>query len=103
MSETKHVTTTLNRYSFLNILYCCCHVFGQTRLLVTNSVAYLQQMDTIVVLKNGEISEMGTFQELLSHKAAFAEFILTYLNDPDVSGELDPDCECHFLVKARPI
>ncbi|KAK2169807.1 hypothetical protein NP493_1174g00004 [Ridgeia piscesae] len=63
----------------------------KTRLLVTNSVAYLQQMDTIVVLKNGEISEMGTFRELLSHKAAFAEFILTYLNDPNVSSELDPD------------
>ncbi|KAK2171195.1 hypothetical protein NP493_1094g03011 [Ridgeia piscesae] len=46
----------------------------KTRLLVTHSVAYLQQMDTIVVLKNGEISEMGTFQELLLHGAAFAEF-----------------------------
>ncbi|KAI0210099.1 hypothetical protein LSAT2_005164 [Lamellibrachia satsuma] len=63
----------------------------KTRLLVTNSVAYLQQMDAIVVLKNGEISEMGTFQELLSYKAAFAEYILTYLKDPDIYTELDPD------------
>ncbi|KAI0215965.1 Multidrug resistance-associated protein 1 [Lamellibrachia satsuma] len=63
----------------------------KTRLLVTNSVAYLQKMDAIVVLKNGEISEMGTFQELLSNKAAFAEFIVTYLNDPDIYNELDPD------------
>ena len=37
---------------------------------------------------------MGTFQELLRHGAAFAEFVLTYLNDPDSSGELDLDCEC---------
>ena len=69
------------------------HVFVQTRLLVTNSVAYLQKMDAIVALKNGEISEMGTFQELLSNKAAFAEFIVTYLNDPDINNELDPDRE----------
>jgi len=66
------------------------NVFAQTRLLVTNSVAYLQQMDAIVVMKNGEISEIGTFQELLSHKAAFAEFVVTYLNDPDIYNELDP-------------
>ncbi|KAI0210104.1 Multidrug resistance-associated protein 1 [Lamellibrachia satsuma] len=62
----------------------------KTRLLVTNSVAYLQQMDAIVVMKNGEVSEMGTLQELLSHKAAFAEFVLTYLNDPDEDDDLDP-------------
>ena len=69
------------------------HVFAQTRLLVTNSVAYLQQMDAIVVMQNGEISEIGTFQELLSHKADFAEFVVTYLNDPDIYNELDPDRE----------
>ena len=69
------------------------HVFAQTRLLVTNSVAYLHKMDAIVVLKNGEISEMGTFQELLSNKAAFAEFVVTYLKDSDIYNELDPDRE----------
>ena len=47
-----------------------------------------------MVLKNGEISEMGTFQELLRHGAAFAEFVLTYLNDPDSSDELDLDSKC---------
>ena len=69
-------------------------MLAQTRLLVTNSVAYLQQMDTIVVLKNGRISEMGTFQELLGHNAAFAEFVLSYLNDPDTNDDIDPDCKC---------
>ena len=73
---------------------------------MTNSVAYLQQMDTIVVLNNGKISEMGTFQELLGHNSAFAEFVLTYLNDPDIKDGIDHDCECimtyddsvHFFV-----
>ena len=51
-------------------------------------------MDTIVVLKNGEISEMGTFKELLRHGSAFSEFVLTYLNNPDSSDELDLECEC---------
>ena len=71
-----------------------CHVTAQTRLLVTHSVAYLQQMDTIVVVKNGEISEMGTFQELLRHAASFSEFVLTYLNNPDSGDELDSESEC---------
>ena len=56
-------------------------------------------MDTIVVLKNGEISEMGTFRELLSHNAAFAEFILTYLNDPDEDDDLDPFCKCVLVYR----
>ena len=47
-----------------------------------------------MVLKNGRISEIGTFQELLGHKAAFAEFVLTYLNDPDTNDDIDPDCKC---------
>ena len=55
----------------------------QTRLLVTNSAAYLPQMDFIIVLRHGEISEMGSFEELLGHHGAFADFIDTYLREAE--------------------
>uniref|UniRef100_A0A670YYE1 Multidrug resistance-associated protein 1 n=1 Tax=Pseudonaja textilis TaxID=8673 RepID=A0A670YYE1_PSETE len=50
----------------------------KTRILVTHGVSYLPLMDTIVVLSEGKISEMGSYQELLKHGGAFAEFLHTY-------------------------
>lgn len=37
-------------------------------------------MDTILVMTDGEISEMGSYQELLKQDGAFAEFLRTYAN-----------------------
>lgn len=52
----------------------------QTRVLVTHAINYLPQMDTILVMTDGEISEMGSYQELLEQDGAFAEFLRTYAN-----------------------
>lgn len=38
-------------------------------------------MDQIIVLKNGEISEQGTYAELLEKKGEFQEFLLQYLSE----------------------
>lgn len=46
-----------------------------TRLLVTHGIAYLAQVDKIVVMKNGQISESGSYKELLDRKGAFADFM----------------------------
>jgi ATP-binding cassette subfamily C (CFTR/MRP) protein 1 len=40
----------------------------KTRVLVTHGVAYLPQVDNIFVMKDGEISETGNYQELLVKK-----------------------------------
>uniref|UniRef100_A0A8U7PAI6 Multidrug resistance-associated protein 1 n=1 Tax=Corvus moneduloides TaxID=1196302 RepID=A0A8U7PAI6_CORMO len=53
---------------------------NKTRVLVTHAVNYLPQMDTILVMTDGEISEMGSYQELLQQDGAFAEFLRTYAN-----------------------
>uniref|UniRef100_A0A8D0L527 Multidrug resistance-associated protein 1 n=1 Tax=Sphenodon punctatus TaxID=8508 RepID=A0A8D0L527_SPHPU len=52
----------------------------KTRVLVTHGVSYLPLMDTIIVMTDGEISEMGSYQELLKQDGAFAEFLRTYAN-----------------------
>lgn len=41
---------------------------GTTRVLVTHGITYLPQVDHIVVMKDGEISEEGTYRELLEKK-----------------------------------
>ncbi|XP_041086709.1 multidrug resistance-associated protein 1-like isoform X3 [Polyodon spathula] len=50
----------------------------RTRVLVTHGLSYLPQVDLILVLVDGEITEMGSYQELLNRQGAFAEFIRTY-------------------------
>uniref|UniRef100_A0A8D2LTB3 Multidrug resistance-associated protein 1 n=1 Tax=Varanus komodoensis TaxID=61221 RepID=A0A8D2LTB3_VARKO len=51
---------------------------NKTRILVTHGVSYLPLMDTIIVMTEGKISEMGSYQELLKQDRAFAEFLRTY-------------------------
>ncbi|XP_061455661.1 multidrug resistance-associated protein 1-like isoform X1 [Rhineura floridana] len=51
---------------------------NKTRVLVTHGVGYLPLMDMIIVMTEGKISEMGSYQELLKQDRAFAEFLRTY-------------------------
>ncbi|XP_063535449.1 multidrug resistance-associated protein 1 [Cydia strobilella] len=64
---------------------------NKTRLWVTHNVSYLAQTDLVVVLKEGEISEVGSYQQLLEKKGAFAEFLLHHLSDTERTSpeELD--------------
>lgn len=47
----------------------------KTRVLVTNSVSILPDVDKIFVLKSGKISESGSYNELMAKGGAFAEFL----------------------------
>ncbi|XP_041893105.1 ATP-binding cassette sub-family C member 6-like isoform X2 [Corvus kubaryi] len=51
----------------------------QTRVLVTHTVNILPQVDSIVFLVNGMISETGSYQELLQRNGAFAEFLHSHI------------------------
>lgn len=53
----------------------------KTRVLVTHGITYLPKVDNIVVLKEGEISEIGTFKELLAKRGSFAEFLVQHLQE----------------------
>ena len=69
---------------------------GKTRVLVTHGVTFLPQMDQIIVLKNGAVSEVGTYRELLEQKGDFADFLIQYLSekgttDADIVGDVDAE------------
>ncbi|TRY70343.1 hypothetical protein TCAL_02430 [Tigriopus californicus] len=51
---------------------------NKTRILVTHSLSVLPEVDTIIVLKNGNITEMGTYDELVSSQGAFSHFLAEY-------------------------
>uniref|UniRef100_V5I844 ABC-type glutathione-S-conjugate transporter n=1 Tax=Anoplophora glabripennis TaxID=217634 RepID=V5I844_ANOGL len=62
----------------------------KTKVLVTHGITYLPQTDSIIVIKDGEVSESGTYQELLNKKGAFAEFLLQHITeDVDTDDALD--------------
>lgn len=62
---------------------------GRSRLLVTHAVVYLPKVDEIYVMVNGEITESGSYRQLLAQKGAFAEFLTQHLQDiDDDEGEL---------------
>ncbi|KAM9744789.1 multidrug resistance-associated protein 1 isoform 1-T1 [Menidia menidia] len=61
------------------------HVIGpqgllkdKTRVLVTHGLSYLPQAHLILVLVDGEITELGSHQQLMDQNGAFAEFQRTY-------------------------
>ncbi len=56
---------------------------NKTRILVTHRISLLPKVDEIVVMKNGSISEWGTYRELLDRKGDFAEFLVQYLGNTD--------------------
>ena len=51
----------------------------KTRLLVTNSVGFLNQVDRIVVVKDGRITEQGTYKELLKKGGEFTDYLLEHV------------------------
>ena len=65
---------------------------NKTRVLVTHGVSFLPQVDNILVLKNGTITETGSYNELLAQKGAFADFLVQYLSEKK-EEELDPETE----------
>ncbi|CAC5378593.1 ABCC1 [Mytilus coruscus] len=52
----------------------------KTRVVVTHGLRWLPFVDKIIVMVDGTISEIGTYEELLSHDGAFAQFLKIYRN-----------------------
>lgn len=61
----------------------------QTRILVTHGIGYLPKVDQIIVLVDGQISEVGSYKELMDHAGAFADFLKNYLtSEEDLDEEI---------------
>lgn len=53
----------------------------QTRVLVTHGISFLPQTDFIIVLADGQVSEVGTYTALLQRDGSFANFLRNYAPD----------------------
>ncbi|XP_017388603.1 multidrug resistance-associated protein 1 [Cebus imitator] len=85
------VDAHVGKHIFENVIGPKGMLKNKTRILVTHGVSYLPQVDIIIVMSGGKISEMGSYQELLARDGAFAEFLRTYASteqeqDPEDNG-----------------
>lgn len=55
----------------------------QTRILVTHNLNYLAQVNDIVMLVDGAVTEQGSYSTLLANGGAFAQLLNTYGNQQD--------------------
>ncbi|KAH8403128.1 hypothetical protein KR222_005772 [Zaprionus bogoriensis] len=60
---------------------------GKTRVLVTHGITFLPQVDNIYVMKLGQITESGTYSELLKNKGPFADFLIQHLQEGEEEEE----------------
>ena len=63
----------------------------QTRVLVTHGIKWLPYVDNIVAMSDGKIAEMGSYQQLMDHNGAFAQFMKTYLNEHSQDSDSDDE------------
>lgn len=73
------VDANVSKQLFENVISNNGLLRNKTRVLVTNRVACLPDVDEIIVMKDGQISERGSLTELVNSKGAFADFIAEYL------------------------
>ena len=59
-----------------------------TRILVTHGITYLPKTDYIIVMKEGKISEQGSYEELIAQKGEFAAFMLEYMTEDNEDTEM---------------
>uniref|UniRef100_A0A673BAH3 ATP-binding cassette, sub-family C (CFTR/MRP), member 2 n=1 Tax=Sphaeramia orbicularis TaxID=375764 RepID=A0A673BAH3_9TELE len=53
----------------------------KTRVLVTHGVSFLPFVDEIIVLVDGKVSEIGSYNSLRASRGAFSEFLDTYAKE----------------------
>nr|CAD7593712.1 unnamed protein product [Timema genevievae] len=75
------VDSHVGKHIFENVIGPAGMLRKKTRMLVTHGITFLPEVDLIVVLKDGEVSEEGTYKELLEKKGAFAEFLVQHLQE----------------------
>nr|CAD7400512.1 unnamed protein product [Timema poppensis] len=87
------VDSHVGKHIFENVIGPAGMLRKKTRMLVTHGITFLPEVDLIVVLKDGEVSEEGTYKELLEKKGAFAEFLVQHLQEiaADSTSEADLD------------
>ncbi|XP_035824257.1 multidrug resistance-associated protein 1-like [Aplysia californica] len=79
---------------------------GKTRVLVTHGVHWLPYVDSILVMKDGQIYESGTYKQLLEQNGVFSQFVqqvtLTGKNECESNRSTSDEGETVFNQDDKP-
>jgi ABC-type multidrug transport system fused ATPase/permease subunit len=75
------VDSHVGKHIFDNVIGPKGILRGKTRILVTHKIAVLPHVDQILVMKDGRISESGTYSQLIRNQGSFAEFLTEFLTE----------------------
>ncbi|XP_078036751.1 multidrug-Resistance like Protein 1 isoform X5 [Augochlora pura] len=75
------VDSHVGKHIFENVIGNSGLLKKKTRILVTHGITFLPEVDNIIVLKDGEITEVGSYKQLLEKKGAFSEFLVHHLQE----------------------
>lgn len=64
---------------------------GKTVLFVTHQLQYLEECDSIILMKNGQIEEQGTHEELMKSNGEYAKLINTFVNKEEDENKNEVD------------
>ncbi|XP_061182252.1 multidrug resistance-associated protein 1-like isoform X3 [Saccostrea echinata] len=74
------VDAHVGKHIFENVIGPNSCLKNKTRILVTHGLGFLPYADLIVTVNEGEVSEVGTFHELMNRSTAFSDFVHSYLS-----------------------
>ncbi|XP_063347090.1 ATP-binding cassette sub-family C member 2-like isoform X2 [Pelmatolapia mariae] len=75
------VDSHVGKHLFENVIGPNGILKNKTRILVTHGISFLPYVDEIVVLENGVISEVGSYENLRASGGAFSKFLDTYAKE----------------------
>ncbi|XP_076389766.1 multidrug-Resistance like Protein 1 isoform X2 [Megachile rotundata] len=87
------VDSHVGKHIFENVIGSNGLLKKKTRVLVTHGITYLPEVDNIIVLQDGEITEVGTYKQLLEKKGAFSEFLVQHLQEVHADNGSEADLQ----------
>ncbi|KAF9352484.1 hypothetical protein BGX26_009716 [Mortierella sp. AD094] len=81
------VDAHVGKYLFKNCIMGALH--GKTRVLVTHQLHVLPQVDYVICVKDGEIVERGTFQELMANEGEFSSLMKAHGGIEETEQEIE--------------
>lgn len=81
------VDSHVGKFIFDKVIGPNGYLKNKTRILITHKIPLLTDVDRIIVLKDGQISEQGSYDELIEAKGEFSEILNTYINEENKAKE----------------
>lgn len=93
------VDAHVGRHIFDHILGPKGMLRDRTRVLVTNQLSFLPEVDHIFVIKDGQITESGTYEQLLRNRGLFSQLLVRYLLENAEDTNISEDARTDLITK----